>query len=70
MLITPDMPRLRRLANEHHFLILIDGTVGTFGNVDLLPYADVLMSSLTKMYSGYANVLAGWYVKLFFLYCN
>ncbi|KAJ5425231.1 Pyridoxal phosphate-dependent transferase major regionsubdomain 2 [Penicillium sp. CMV-2018d] len=63
MLITPDMPRLRRLANEHHFLILIDGTVGTFGNVDLLPYADVLMSSLTKMYSGYANVLAGWYVK-------
>ncbi|KAJ5531565.1 Pyridoxal phosphate-dependent transferase major region subdomain 2 [Penicillium freii] len=57
MPITPDMPRLRRLANEHHFLILIDGTVGTF--VDLLPYADVLMSSLTKMYSGYANVLAG-----------
>ncbi|CAG8064100.1 unnamed protein product [Penicillium nalgiovense] len=59
MLITPDMPRLRRLANEHGFLILIDGTVGTFVNVDLLPYADVLMSSLTKMYSGYANVLAG-----------
>ncbi|CAI7648935.1 unnamed protein product [Penicillium viridicatum] len=42
MLITPDMPRLRRLADKHHFLILIDGTVGTFGNVDLLPYADVL----------------------------
>ncbi|KAJ5120316.1 Pyridoxal phosphate-dependent transferase major region subdomain 2, partial [Penicillium bovifimosum] len=58
MLITPDMPRLR-LANEYHYLILIDGTVGTFGNVDLLPYADVLMSSLTKMYSGYANVLVG-----------
>lgn len=66
MLITPDMPRLRRLANEHGFLILIDGTVGTFVNVDLLPYADVLMSSLTKMYSGYANVLAGRYVRLFF----
>ncbi|KAJ5451224.1 Pyridoxal phosphate-dependent transferase major region subdomain 2 [Penicillium cf. griseofulvum] len=59
MHITPDMPRLRQLANEYGFLILIDGTVGTFGNVDLLPYADVLMSSLTKMSSGYANVLAG-----------
>jgi cystathionine gamma-synthase len=70
MLITPDMPRLRCLANKYGFLILIDGTVGTFVNVDLLPYADVLMSSLTKMYSGYANVLAGWYVRLFSLQCD
>ncbi|KAJ5333007.1 Pyridoxal phosphate-dependent transferase major region subdomain 2 [Penicillium brevicompactum] len=59
LLVTPDMPRIRRLANEYHFLVLIDGTVGTFVNVDLLPYGDVLMSSLTKIYSGYANVLAG-----------
>lgn len=56
LLLTPDMPRICRLANEYHFLVLIDGTVGTFVNVDLLPYGDVLMASLTKIYSGYANL--------------
>lgn len=58
MLITPNMPRIRRLANEYRFLVFIDGTVDGFVNIDILPYADVLMSSLTKMFSGYANVLA------------
>ena len=66
LLVTPDMPRIRRLANEYGFLVLIDGTVGTFVNVDLLPYGDVLMSSLTKIYSGYANVLAGRFVGSLF----
>ncbi|KAJ5287762.1 Pyridoxal phosphate-dependent transferase major region subdomain 2 [Penicillium angulare] len=59
MLVTPDMPRLRRLADEYHFLVLVDDTVGTFANVDVLPYVDVLMTSLTKMYSGYCDVMGG-----------
>lgn len=68
MLITPDMPRIRRLATEYCFLVLIDGTVGGFVNIDILPYADVLMSSLTKMFSGRANVLAGRFVRSHPLY--
>lgn len=55
------MHRLRQLADEYDFLIICDETVGTFINTDLLPYVDVLMTSLTKIYSGFSDVLAGRY---------
>jgi cystathionine gamma-synthase len=54
-----NLPRLRALADKYDFLLVIDDTVGTFANVDVLPYADVLVTSLTKMFSGYANVMGG-----------
>ncbi|EPS40310.1 hypothetical protein H072_5867 [Dactylellina haptotyla CBS 200.50] len=59
LLRTPDIRRLRSLANKHHFVIVVDETIGNFVNVDVLPYADILVSSLTKVFSGDSNVMGG-----------
>lgn len=69
-LVTPDMHRLRRLADEYDFLIICDETVGTFINTDLLPYVDILMTSLTKIYSGFSDVLAGRYDSRYMVYLS
>ncbi|KAF8150620.1 pyridoxal phosphate-dependent transferase [Crassisporium funariophilum] len=54
-----DLPRLRALADSYNIPLIIDETVGFHLNVQLLPYADVIVSSLTKVFSGLANVLGG-----------
>ncbi|KAJ7185437.1 pyridoxal phosphate-dependent transferase [Mycena filopes] len=54
-----DLRRLRTLADRYNFPLVIDETVGGYINVQLLPYCDVVVSSLTKLFSGNANVLAG-----------
>lgn len=59
LLRSPNLPRLRALANKYDFLIVIDDTIGGLANVDVLPYADILVTSLTKLFSGYANALGG-----------
>lgn len=38
---------------------MADDTCASFANVDLLAAADVVVSSLTKAFSGYADVMAG-----------
>jgi cystathionine gamma-synthase len=58
-LLTADLPRLRALADLYHFPIIIDETVGFYLNVQVLPFADIVVSSLTKTFSGFANVLGG-----------
>ncbi|TCD64636.1 hypothetical protein EIP91_003838 [Steccherinum ochraceum] len=54
-----DLPRLRALADKHGFLIVVDETIGNFVNVEILPFADVVVSSLSKVFSGDANVMGG-----------
>ncbi|KAL1410361.1 Cystathionine gamma-synthase [Vanrija albida] len=54
-----DLKRLRQLADKHGFLIVIDETIGNFINVDVVPYADIIVSSLTKIFSGDSNVMGG-----------
>lgn len=39
--------------------MILDDTVGSFANIDILEYSDILLSSLTKSFSGYANVMGG-----------
>ena len=60
LLMTPDVARLRELATEYDFVLIVDDTVGSFCNVDLLGSngADIVVSSLTKSFSGYADVMA------------
>ena len=36
--------------------MVIDDTIGSFCNIDVSPVADVIMTSITKSLSGYANV--------------
>lgn len=59
LLRSADLPRLRALADRHGFLIVVDDSIGNFANVDVLPYADIVVSSLTKIFSGDANVMGG-----------
>lgn len=58
-LTTPDLAKLRKLADEYGFVLVVDDTIGSFCNVDLLSIADILITSLTKSFSGYADVVAG-----------
>ena len=59
ILYTPDLTRLRALADKYGFVLVVDETVGSFCNVDVLGVADVVITSLTKSFSGYADVIAG-----------
>ncbi|WAQ91564.1 hypothetical protein PtA15_14A448 [Puccinia triticina] len=59
LLKSPDLVRLRELADQYGFLVVIDETIGNFLNVEVLPYADILVSSLTKVFSGDSNVMGG-----------
>jgi cystathionine gamma-synthase len=59
ILRTADLPRLRALADLYHFPIIIDETIGHHLNVQALPFADIVVGSLTKIFSGLANVLGG-----------
>ncbi|KAK6498561.1 hypothetical protein TWF481_011148 [Arthrobotrys musiformis] len=59
LLRSPNLKRLRDLATRHRFIIVVDETIGNFVNVDVLPYADILVSSLTKVFSGDSNVMGG-----------
>ncbi|KAF1807460.1 pyridoxal phosphate-dependent transferase [Mucor lusitanicus] len=59
LLKSPDIKRLRKLADEYKFLIVIDETIGNFCNVAVLEWADMVVSSLTKVFSGDSNVMGG-----------
>lgn len=59
LLRTPDFCRLRQMTIRYQTIIIVDETIGGFANVDLLRIADVLVTSLTKSFSGYSNVMGG-----------
>ncbi|KAJ2554154.1 Cystathionine gamma-synthase [Coemansia sp. RSA 1933] len=59
LLKTADLPRLRALANRFGAALVVDETIGSFPNVDVLAWADVVVSSLTKVFSGDSNVMGG-----------
>jgi len=59
LLKSPDLCRIRELADKYNFAVVVDETVGSFLNVHVLPYADIVVSSLTKVFSGESNVMGG-----------
>ncbi|KAI1117813.1 pyridoxal phosphate-dependent transferase [Nemania sp. NC0429] len=59
LLTCPDLARIRRLADAYDFAVVVDETIGNFINVNVLPLADVVVSSLTKIFSGDCNVMGG-----------
>lgn len=68
LLRSANLPRLRVLADRYGFLIVIDETIGNFLNVEVLPFADILVSSLSKIFSGVANVMGGRFVFVVVFY--
>ncbi|KAE8395405.1 pyridoxal phosphate-dependent transferase [Aspergillus alliaceus] len=59
LLKSPDLKRIRLLADKYDFAVVVDETVGNFLNINVLPYADIVVSSLTKIFSGDSNVMGG-----------
>lgn len=59
LLRCPDLPALRALADEFGFLLIVDDTLAACRNLDVLRCADVVVTSLTKYFSGYGDVIAG-----------
>lgn len=59
LLHTPDLPSLSKLAHQHGVPVVVDDTIGTSFNVDVLPCADLVATSLTKAISGEGDVMAG-----------
>ncbi|KAJ3216816.1 hypothetical protein HDU67_008902 [Dinochytrium kinnereticum] len=59
LLKSSNLARIRSLADRHGFLVVVDETIGNFVNVAVLEWADVVVSSLTKIFSGDCNVMGG-----------
>ncbi len=59
LLGSPDVSALSELSLRHDFPMLIDDTLAACVNLNTLPVADVVATSLTKYFSGGGNVLAG-----------
>ena len=59
LLKSPDLERIRLIAKRYGIPIVVDETIGNFMNVHVLPFADVVVSSLTKVFSGDSNVMGG-----------
>jgi cystathionine gamma-synthase len=59
LLASADLRRLKALAEKHGFIFIVDETIASFANVDVLPQSDIIVTSLTKSFSGYADVMGG-----------
>ncbi|KAL4783962.1 pyridoxal phosphate-dependent transferase [Aspergillus varians] len=59
LLKAPDLKRIRALADKYGFSVVVDETVGSFLNINVLSHADIVVSSLTKIFSGDSNVMGG-----------
>jgi cystathionine gamma-synthase len=59
LLRTVDLNRIRGLADKYEFVLVVDETIGSFANVDVLGVADIVITSLTKSFSGFLDVMAG-----------
>lgn len=59
LLKTPNLKKLREIADKFGFPVAVDETIGNCLNIKPYKYADVICSSLTKIFSGDSNVLSG-----------
>jgi cystathionine gamma-synthase len=59
LLKVPNLPALHEMAAARGVPVIVDDTIGTFFNVDVLPYTDFIATSLTKAISGEGDVMAG-----------
>ncbi|KAK2603421.1 hypothetical protein QQS21_004371 [Conoideocrella luteorostrata] len=59
LLRTVDLNRIYQLADQYGFVVVVDDTIGSFANVDVLNVSDVVVTSLTKSFSGFADVMGG-----------
>ena len=56
---TPDLPALYELCRSHGVVLIVDPTVASPLNIDVLPYCDIAVNSLTKYAASEGDVLMG-----------
>ncbi|OCL82161.1 aminotransferase class I/II-fold pyridoxal phosphate-dependent enzyme [Arcobacter porcinus] len=56
---TANLKKVRELCDKYNIVLVIDSTFATPYNLDLKPYADIFVESLTKFACGNADVLMG-----------
>ena len=56
---TPDIPSLRKLCDQYDAKLVLDPSAVSLVTLDLLPYADILCTSLTKYAASEGDVMAG-----------
>lgn len=54
-----DIEALSKLLRTYEIPLIIDDTLSTYYNADLLPHAEMVVTSLTKFFSGIGDVIAG-----------
>lgn len=59
LLTTPDLEAVSRLCRKWEVPLVLDDTIGGWCNTDVLQWADVSWSSLTKLFSGASDVMGG-----------
>jgi len=59
MLQCLDLPLISKLAHDRGIAVIADDTIGSAINIDPLPYADLVFTSLTKSFAGSGDILAG-----------
>ncbi|MFT3788504.1 MAG: PLP-dependent transferase [Tepidisphaeraceae bacterium] len=59
LLLCPNLAELSRITREHGAALIVDDTLATPVNTDVLPACDIVCSSLTKFFSGIGDVTAG-----------
>ena len=59
MLECLDIIYISEIAHKNGVLIIADDTIGSPLNINLLPYVDIVFSSLTKSFAGIGDILAG-----------
>jgi|APTNR8051073442_1049403.scaffolds.fasta_scaffold00025_129 cystathionine gamma-synthase len=59
LLGSPPLPAVSDLAARHAVPVVVDDTISTYANVNPLPACDLLVTSLTKFFTGRGDVMAG-----------
>lgn len=59
MLRCVDLVQLADMAHRRGIPVIADDTIGSGVNINALPYADLVFSSLTKSFAGQGDVMAG-----------
>ena len=59
MLRSVDIKKISEIAHSKGIPVIIDDTIGSAVNVDVIPYADLIFSSLTKSFAGKGDIMAG-----------
>lgn len=56
---SPDLPRISEMLKTYNIPLVVDTTISTAYNVEVMEYADIVVESLTKWACGNADVLMG-----------